>query len=126
MTSSQTIKHRPNTKEEIKSYLFRQFPHLIIKEEFNGHVLNMEDNIVYARVYTDNNEEYDCELDKHLFPLKDLKDNISFYLIIGSIKGEEFSHINYFYWTQEQIDSAKIRAEELASFFLNDEDNKKA
>lgn len=113
-------KHRPNTKEEIKDYLFCQFPHLIIEEEFNGHVLNMEDNTVYARVYTEKDEEYDCEFNKNLFPQKDLKDNISFYLILGSVNGQTFTHINYFYWTQEQIDSAKIRAEELASILFAD------
>lgn len=124
MTSPKYIKNRPNTREEIKSYLFCQFPHLIIEQEFNGHVLNMEDDIVYARVYTEKDEEYDCEFNKNLFPQKDLKDNISFYLILGSVNGESFTHINYFYWIQEQIDVSKLRANELASILFEDDDKK--
>lgn len=119
MINESLTKNKPNTKEEIQHYLFTQFPSLKIKQEFYGHVLSIEDDVVCARIQSEKGEEYDCEFEKHIFPKKDLSEGISFYLIIGSVKEQLFSHVNYFYWTQQQIDEIKLRANELCNSLIN-------
>lgn len=105
--------NRPNTKEEVIQHLFQQFPTLKIDVQVSGYIIEIDNDIVYARITTEDDEEYDCELHKNIFPQEDLAENIYFFMVLGTINHKEFTHINYFYWTQEQIDKAKEQAEDL-------------
>lgn len=110
--------------EDIINQLIEQFPKLIILEKYSGYVLNKEEGIVYTRLVNEKGDEFDCEINQNLFPLEDFNDNISFYLICGTINKQPFTHINYFYWTEKDLIEADKKAEELFLIFSqNIEDN---
>lgn len=104
----------PNEKETIINQLMEQFPNLIINEQYTGHVLNIDNEIVYVRISTANEEEYECEIDTKHFPSENLADGVIFLLILGEINKQEFTHINYFYWSQEDIDNIEKEAKKLS------------
>lgn len=102
----------PNTEEEVLQQLMQQFPQLIIEKKLSGYVIELEQYIVHARVTLDN-EEYDCEFDKHIFPQEDLAPNICFFMVLGKINNKQFTHINYFYYTQDMLETAQRQAQDL-------------
>lgn len=108
-------------KEQIVHDLLAQFPHLTITDKLSGHVIDvdLENNTAYTRLIDSKGQEYEAELDINIFPQEDFSVSIAFYLILGEIKGQEFVHVNYFYWTPEEIEESKKRAKEMADFFLS-------
>lgn len=103
----------PITPDEVLEHLHQQFPQLIIENTLYGYVTGIDENTVYACITLDDEEEYDAQLHKHIFPKEDLAENIYFFIVVGKINHKEFTHVNYFYWTQEQLDKAKEQAEDL-------------
>lgn len=111
-----------NKKNDVIRQLLAQFPELIINATYEGYVLNSNEDTVYTRITDHKGEEYDCELQKNLFPVEGLQENVCFLLILGEINQKEFKHINYFYWTQKDIAAAKDRANDLEQLLFNDND----
>lgn len=102
-------------KQQVLEQLKNDYPQLQIKEVYDGHVIEILDNIVFARIYDENQEEYECEFKKHIFPTNGLSDNVIFLLVLGDLNKKPFIHVNYFFWTQEEIEKIKISASELAN-----------
>lgn len=100
-------------KQQVLENLKNEYPKLIINEVYDGHVIEILDNTVLARIYDENCEEYDCEFKKHIFPEDGFSDNVIFLLILGDLNKKPFIHVNYFFWTQEEIEASKKEAEEL-------------
>lgn len=111
---------RFNTVEEVINDLHQQFPQLIIDVKISGYVIDIVEDVVYARIMLENKEEYDCELEKHIFPQQELAPNIYFFILSGTINDKKFTHVNYFYWTQEQLDISKEQAKDLYTLLEED------
>lgn len=45
-----------------------------------------------------------------MFPQKDFKLGIIFWLFLGKKDGEDFNHISYFYWGKEDLEKAMKNA----------------
>lgn len=103
-------------KQQIIEQLKNDYPQLLIKEVYDGSVLEISENSVLTRIYVSDGEEYECEFRKHIFPSDGLSENVIFLLVIGDLHQKDFIHVNYFFWTQEEIDEAKRQAEDLIKF----------
>ncbi len=62
----------------------------------------------------DNTDEFEGEMNVSMFPQKDFKLGIIFWLFLGKKDGKEFNHISYFYWEKEDLEKAMKNAEVLA------------
>lgn len=100
-------------KQQILENLKNDYHELIIQEVYDGHVIEIFENTVLTKIYNENGDEYECEFKKHIFPKDGFSDNVIFLLVLGDLNEKPFIHVNYFFWTQEEIDKSKKEAEEL-------------
>lgn len=113
-----------NTKQTILKQLSLSFPHLIIHTTYDGYVINIVDDTVFVRLSTEDGEQYDCDIEKSLFPPDDLHNNICFFLVLGEINKKLFKQINYFYWDDLDIEHIKEDTQYLLDIFSKGTKNK--